>query len=60
MLDRPEPYQRLRYFFSDQYDVGMEYIGLHGPDDRLGGGRCAVLSDPGSPLPTGHGTSRSE
>jgi 3-phenylpropionate/trans-cinnamate dioxygenase ferredoxin reductase component len=35
MLDRGEPYTRLPYFFSDQYDLGMEYIGLHGPDDRL-------------------------
>jgi 3-phenylpropionate/trans-cinnamate dioxygenase ferredoxin reductase subunit len=35
MLDRGEPYARLPYFFSDQYDLGMEYIGLHGPDDRL-------------------------
>src|SRR5436190_2206755 len=35
MLDRGEPYTRLPYFFSDQYDLGMEYIGLHGPNDRL-------------------------
>jgi 3-phenylpropionate/trans-cinnamate dioxygenase ferredoxin reductase subunit len=35
MLDRGEPYARLPYFFSDQYDLGLEYIGLHGPDDRL-------------------------
>ena len=35
MLDRGEPYARLPYFFSDQYELGMEYIGLHGPDDRL-------------------------
>jgi 3-phenylpropionate/trans-cinnamate dioxygenase ferredoxin reductase subunit len=35
MLDRGEPYARLPYFFSDQYDLGMEYIGLHGPNDRL-------------------------
>jgi 3-phenylpropionate/trans-cinnamate dioxygenase ferredoxin reductase subunit len=27
MLDRAEPYDRLPYFFSDQYDVGMEYAG---------------------------------
>jgi 3-phenylpropionate/trans-cinnamate dioxygenase ferredoxin reductase component len=30
-----EPYTKLPYFFSDQYDLGMEYIGLHAPDDRL-------------------------
>jgi 3-phenylpropionate/trans-cinnamate dioxygenase ferredoxin reductase component len=28
MLGRDEPYDRLPYFFSDQYDVGMEYSGL--------------------------------
>jgi hypothetical protein len=35
MLDQGEPYDRLPYFFSDQYDWGMEYVGLHGPDDRV-------------------------
>ena len=35
MLDRGEPYVRLPYFFSDQYEVGMEYAGLHSPEDRL-------------------------
>ncbi|HEX8206768.1 MAG TPA: FAD-dependent oxidoreductase [Solirubrobacteraceae bacterium] len=35
MLDRGEPYTRLPYFFSDQYDVGMEYAGLHDRGDRL-------------------------
>jgi 3-phenylpropionate/trans-cinnamate dioxygenase ferredoxin reductase component len=35
MLDRGEPYIRLPYFFSDQYTLGMEYIGLHAPTDRL-------------------------
>jgi 3-phenylpropionate/trans-cinnamate dioxygenase ferredoxin reductase subunit len=27
MLGKAEPYERLPYFFSDQYDVGMEYSG---------------------------------
>ena len=27
MLDKPAGYDRLPYFFSDQYDVGMEYSG---------------------------------
>jgi 3-phenylpropionate/trans-cinnamate dioxygenase ferredoxin reductase subunit len=27
MLDRGEPYVRIPYFFSDQYEVGMEYVG---------------------------------
>ncbi|HYF45415.1 MAG TPA: FAD-dependent oxidoreductase, partial [Acidimicrobiales bacterium] len=30
-----EPYARLPYFYSDQYDLGMEYVGHHGPDDAL-------------------------
>jgi 3-phenylpropionate/trans-cinnamate dioxygenase ferredoxin reductase component len=28
ILGRNEPYDRLPYFFSDQYDLGMEYSGL--------------------------------
>jgi 3-phenylpropionate/trans-cinnamate dioxygenase ferredoxin reductase subunit len=35
MLDRGAAYDRLPYFFSDQYDSGMEYTGLHQPTDRL-------------------------
>jgi 3-phenylpropionate/trans-cinnamate dioxygenase ferredoxin reductase component len=35
MLDRGEPYTRLPYFYSDQYDVGLEYAGLHDSTDRL-------------------------
>ncbi len=31
MLGRTDPYERLPYFFSDQYDVGMEYSGLADP-----------------------------
>jgi 3-phenylpropionate/trans-cinnamate dioxygenase ferredoxin reductase subunit len=27
MLGKPAGYDRLPYFFSDQYDVGMEYTG---------------------------------
>jgi 3-phenylpropionate/trans-cinnamate dioxygenase ferredoxin reductase subunit len=27
MLGKGEPYERIPYFFSDQYDVGMEYAG---------------------------------
>jgi 3-phenylpropionate/trans-cinnamate dioxygenase ferredoxin reductase subunit len=26
-------YDRLPYFYSDQYDLGLEYVGHHGPDD---------------------------
>jgi hypothetical protein len=32
MLGQGEPYTRLPYFFSDQYDLGMEYVGSVGPD----------------------------
>jgi 3-phenylpropionate/trans-cinnamate dioxygenase ferredoxin reductase component len=35
MLGRLTRYARLPYFFSDQYDVGMEYSGLATPSDRL-------------------------
>jgi 3-phenylpropionate/trans-cinnamate dioxygenase ferredoxin reductase subunit len=34
MLGKPATYDRLPYFFSDQYDVGMEFRGLpFGADD---------------------------
>ena len=32
MLGADEPYTRLPYFFTDQYDLGMEYVGSVGPD----------------------------
>jgi 3-phenylpropionate/trans-cinnamate dioxygenase ferredoxin reductase component len=32
MLGDDEPYERLPYFFTDQYDMGMEYVGSVGPD----------------------------
>jgi 3-phenylpropionate/trans-cinnamate dioxygenase ferredoxin reductase component len=37
MLGETVPYDRLPYFFSDQYDLGMEYVGNAGPDgyDRV-------------------------
>jgi 3-phenylpropionate/trans-cinnamate dioxygenase ferredoxin reductase subunit len=35
MLGRTDPYERLPYFFSDQYDVGMEYSGLADPEARV-------------------------
>ena len=35
MLGGQEPYDRIPYFFSDQYDVGMEYTGLHAAGDRV-------------------------
>ena len=31
MLGADEPYDRLPYFFTDQYDLGMEYVGNVGP-----------------------------
>jgi 3-phenylpropionate/trans-cinnamate dioxygenase ferredoxin reductase subunit len=30
-----DPYSRLPYFFSDQYDLGMEYVGYAQADDEL-------------------------
>jgi 3-phenylpropionate/trans-cinnamate dioxygenase ferredoxin reductase component len=35
MLGKGEPYERLPYFFSDQYDVGMEYSGFARAWDRV-------------------------
>jgi len=35
MLGHEEPYESLPYFFSDQYDLGMEYSGLADPDARV-------------------------
>jgi 3-phenylpropionate/trans-cinnamate dioxygenase ferredoxin reductase subunit len=32
---RREVYDRLPYFFSDQYDLGLEYVGLSAPGDDL-------------------------
>ena len=32
MLDAKEPYTRLPYFFTDQYDLGIEYVGSIGTD----------------------------
>ncbi|MGH3247282.1 MAG: NAD(P)/FAD-dependent oxidoreductase [Trebonia sp.] len=32
MLGGHEPYDRQPYFFTDQYDLGMEYVGHVGPD----------------------------
>jgi 3-phenylpropionate/trans-cinnamate dioxygenase ferredoxin reductase subunit len=31
----PKPYTRLPYFFSDQYDLGLEYVGYSEPDDAV-------------------------
>jgi 3-phenylpropionate/trans-cinnamate dioxygenase ferredoxin reductase subunit len=35
MLGREQPYERLPYFYSDQYDVGMEYTGYARTWDRV-------------------------
>ena len=35
MLGAVEPYDELPYFFSDQYEVGMEYSGLTEPSDSV-------------------------
>ena len=33
MLGQDVSYDRVPYFFTDQYDLGMEYSGLGGPGD---------------------------
>ena len=35
LLGGSEPYDRLPYFYSDQYDVGMEFLGVPEPTDRV-------------------------
>jgi len=35
MLGRSEPYETIPYFYSDQYDVGMEYAGFARTWDRV-------------------------
>jgi 3-phenylpropionate/trans-cinnamate dioxygenase ferredoxin reductase subunit len=35
MLGQDAVYDRLPYFFTDQYDLGMEYVGYAGPDDDV-------------------------
>lgn len=35
LLGLDDPYVKSPYFFTDQYDLGMEYRGLAGPDDEL-------------------------
>jgi 3-phenylpropionate/trans-cinnamate dioxygenase ferredoxin reductase subunit len=35
MLGRDAVYERVPYFFSDQYDVGMEYAGHSRPGDEV-------------------------
>jgi 3-phenylpropionate/trans-cinnamate dioxygenase ferredoxin reductase component len=35
MLGRAEPYVRIPYFYSDQYDLGMEYVGYAPAWDRV-------------------------
>jgi 3-phenylpropionate/trans-cinnamate dioxygenase ferredoxin reductase subunit len=35
MLDQDGPEAELPYFFTDQYDLGMEYHGLGSPDDEV-------------------------
>jgi len=35
MLGGDASYDRLPYFYTDQYDLGMEYVGRGGPDDEV-------------------------
>ncbi|WP_006243615.1 NAD(P)/FAD-dependent oxidoreductase [Mycolicibacterium tusciae] len=35
MLDKPQEYTELPYFFTDQYDLGMEYVGYAPAYDRM-------------------------
>jgi 3-phenylpropionate/trans-cinnamate dioxygenase ferredoxin reductase subunit len=44
MLGKPGAYDRLPYFYSDQYDVGMEYTGYAGEWDEV-----VLRGDPAAP-----------
>ncbi|WP_330182699.1 FAD-dependent oxidoreductase [Nocardia sp. NBC_01503] len=44
MLDKPAVYDRLPYFFTDQYDLGMEYTGYVAPKQAA---RVVVRGDLG-------------
>jgi len=44
LLGAGEEYQRLPYFFTDQYDLGMEYVGSVGPE---GFDEVVLRGDPG-------------
>jgi 3-phenylpropionate/trans-cinnamate dioxygenase ferredoxin reductase subunit len=35
MLDQDGPEPELPYFFTDQYDLGMEYTGMADPEDEV-------------------------
>ena len=35
LLGEVEDYERLPYFFTDQYDLGMEYVGHGSADDEV-------------------------
>ncbi|HEY8338512.1 MAG TPA: oxidoreductase C-terminal domain-containing protein, partial [Egibacteraceae bacterium] len=35
LLGKGEVYERLPYFYSDQYDLGMEYTGFADPADEV-------------------------
>jgi 3-phenylpropionate/trans-cinnamate dioxygenase ferredoxin reductase subunit len=35
MLGQQVSYDRVPYFYTDQYDLGMEYSGLGGPGDAV-------------------------
>ena len=43
MLGAAKRYERIPYFYSDQYDIGMEYTGLARPDDQV-----VFRGDPGT------------
>ena len=50
MLGKGEPYAKLPYFFTDQYDLGMEYVGRHEPRTSS---RSAARSRSATSAPTG-------
>ncbi|MGH3445126.1 MAG: NAD(P)/FAD-dependent oxidoreductase [Nocardioidaceae bacterium] len=45
MLGEDASYDRMPYFFTDQYDLGMEYVGSLGPDGTDGVDEVVIRGD---------------
>jgi hypothetical protein len=56
MLGEPTSYDRIPYFFSDQYDVGMEYSGYAPTGTRSSSAATATAA---SSSPSGSKTNAS-
>ncbi len=53
MLGQDVSYDRVPYFFTDQYDLGMEYSGLGGPGRRPSSAAATPTAASSSPSGSG-------